>query len=1087
MKFNIRYLLVAMLSLFGLAAQAQVPDEIDLPEKADTVRKTVFFNEQQGYLTLGLNGGFSYQSSDVTNNWNGWGLGATLSKNLLHGQGNWLDFDGRGRFLYANSSGLSGTASRGIANNTALNGSSGSGLSYKNDSFYFPNYRNDMVELGAEGVITFNQLRENKGILFQLYGGVGLNWHLVNIDQTNASNAKYNYRSINQNQGISGIRADLKSLLDKSYETTADGLADGGEVTLSSHLGAELGFHVTPKFMIGIGHKLTFTGTDLFDGQQWLDNNTLGAKKDIHHYTSLDLKWIINPKPKQPKRPTIEIITPDRNPHTTARASQSLVADIANVQAGVDQVTVTLNGQKQEFNFYRSQLVSELSLRRGANEVVIRATNSVGNAEARTTIIYSDDVSSNTNTNTPRPADPPPPPSMQRPTVQIVRPQNNATIEYSDVAMRADLRNVSSRNEVSLTVNGRNETNFDYTQDGISSRVALQEGANRINVTARNNNGSSSDEVTVYYRAPQPTVQRPAVRITNAPDARGEANGCSTSFSATVSNVVSSNNIEVSLNGTRITNFSFQNQTIQGNLNLRSGNNRLLISARNEAGESADEADITCTTASRDLPKNPPTVSITEPTVSMVSEPSTVLRATVRNATQDQISVKLNGQPIRFTYFSGNQVLTATVNDLREGNNEMVVSVTNADGSAQDTRSIVYKKTVVELPRPPKVNISQPTNGSTVNEPTVNVRALITNTPDPRGVTMTVNGQSFGAFRLDKSSSNLTARVDNLREGENTITVLATNKDGSDQQSVTVNYARRKLPPTVQIFTPSNNATLNRATVGFSATVKNVSDKNSVSVLVNGNSIGFELAGEQVKTGVTLNIGQNTIQILVRNADGEARDQITVTYREPVQPPVVNIASPANGTQVNDANATILGSISNVKTTSGVGLYRNGQPITGFNFDPNSGQFSANVVLSEGANSFTLQGRNEAGTVNAQTEVIYKKPIVVDPVGDDRTPSDVVGDVAATFIKTFNVARPVLDPMNPNATGAATLTATFTSAGNTAVQLFINGVEISDFQFNREENSVSHSFQVTGGKTYDVILRVTGAGGTVEKNEILRF
>ena len=99
MKSNIRYLLVAVLSLFGFVAQAQVPDEIDLPEKADTVRKTVFFNEPQGYLTFGLNGGFSYQSSDVANNWNGWGLGATLSKNLLHGQGNWLDFDARGRFL----------------------------------------------------------------------------------------------------------------------------------------------------------------------------------------------------------------------------------------------------------------------------------------------------------------------------------------------------------------------------------------------------------------------------------------------------------------------------------------------------------------------------------------------------------------------------------------------------------------------------------------------------------------------------------------------------------------------------------------------------------------------------------------------------------------------------------------------------------------------------------------------------------------------------------------------------------------------------------------------------------------------------
>ena len=81
------------------------------------------FNEPKGYLTLGLDLGLAYQSSDVKSAFGGWGIGVTLEKNLLHNAGGPIDFGVRGRLMYAKTLGFNTLPSTGVTNNPAVNGS----------------------------------------------------------------------------------------------------------------------------------------------------------------------------------------------------------------------------------------------------------------------------------------------------------------------------------------------------------------------------------------------------------------------------------------------------------------------------------------------------------------------------------------------------------------------------------------------------------------------------------------------------------------------------------------------------------------------------------------------------------------------------------------------------------------------------------------------------------------------------------------------------------------------------------------------------------------------------------------------------
>ena len=374
---------------------------------------------QPGYWTLGINGGLSYQQSDIPLSLEGYGVGLTLAKNLYYQPGAPFTFDLRGRALYAESYGLGYKRSYGITKNEVLNGNGIGGLDYTKDGgssgFVFQNNATKMGELGLEGVISFNKLREQTNVILSVFGGIGIDWYRTETDQEKGNGNLYatEYLGIDTTASKSSIRNNLENILDGEYESLAQGFKDGGKLGIMPALGLELGYQLTPKFSIGLGHKVTFARNDILDGQKWTNDNQATNDNDIHHYTNLHLRWIIEPKEKRLEAPIIQILEPLGNPYTSYDPNGFVKAKIKNVGNAMD-IDYTINGQPVNFNFNRGQLTNSFLLESGNNEVIITATNSVGRDQEKIIIAHKSHVDPYTEPNTDPVIDPSPDPKVYR-------------------------------------------------------------------------------------------------------------------------------------------------------------------------------------------------------------------------------------------------------------------------------------------------------------------------------------------------------------------------------------------------------------------------------------------------------------------------------------------------------------------------------------------------------------------------------------------------------------------------------------------------------------------------------------------------
>jgi hypothetical protein len=126
-------------------------------------------------------------------------------------------------------------------------------------------------------------------------------------------------------------------------------------------------------------------------------------------------------------------------------------------------------------------MASNVPLNPGNNSFVITGTNSAGTATASTNVIYT--------------------PAVARPTVTITIPSSNPTnVSTSSTTVRATIQNVTNRNNVSMTVNGRAVSNFMLAGTIFQANgVVLTPGNNTITVRATNAGGAASDSKVVVF------------------------------------------------------------------------------------------------------------------------------------------------------------------------------------------------------------------------------------------------------------------------------------------------------------------------------------------------------------------------------------------------------------------------------------------------------------------------------------------------------------------------------------------------------------------------------------------------------------
>lgn len=1005
----------------------------------------------RGWVTLGIDGGLAFQSADVRPSFNGYGGGLTLAKNLAYHPGGALSFDLRGRFLLTRTYGLDTKRSYGILKNKLLI-EGPAGISYNLDttapndsSFVYQNYRHGMGELGLEGVFTFNRLRERTGIVFSLFGGIGVDVFRTKIDQYQDNGDIYDYFSIPVAGSNASVKSDLKNLRDGIYETTAIGLT----TSFMPGAGLELGYQITPHFMIGIGHKITFSRTDLLDGQQWTNDNQFSDANDWHHYTNLHLRWDLERHEHKMQPPIIEVLEPQGNPYVTRNSSESLRARIRNIRGYAD-VQCYLDSDNQPYSLSGDQFRSNLRLHPGRNEVRIVASNPAGKDEAHVTIVMEDRVIV---------VDPPAP---RKPDVHIVEPNRSPfTTDRPDIGIVATFKNIKDARNIRFTVNGREER-FSLAEN-LEASAHLQEGRNLIRVEASNSAGSASDEVEVMFRRAEPQGQRPVVTITQPRNRSESTNNPTYTLMATVDHVDKRDDIVLYFNGNTQREFSYDTRSgrMTAELRLRRGDNDVTLRARNRFGEG--EASATIIKKEGIELNRKPEVHITEPKDgATVQQEEITLRATLKNVeNKDQLVLIENGVAVRnFEFDAKAQALRATLR-LRTGDNLLTVRATNADGSDEASVKVSY-----ELPKPkPTVRITDPAaQTSSTAKSSYAVQATTENVATRNDITCEVNRKPV-PFNFDSRTGFV--RLDAaLHEGDNAVSIKVSNASGSNQATCIIRYEAPKKPE-VTIQTPENDSITKSPSGELNARTQNVKDKSELTVIFNGKPIPFNFNGvkQQIIARLTFNEGVNTVRVSAQTTAGKAEASSSIRYIKP-KPPVVTILEPKDKSVTDQRKAKLTAKVENILGKSNVQLRVNKLVVPDFEID-RAGNMTATIDLNEGPNVLLISANTADGDGQASVEIMYTPP----------PPAD----------------KPQILFTQPGRPGSTVKTQLFTVkatingvSSKDQIKCTINGVDSQTFSFDGRTHTASTQFLLKAGKNI-VSFDATNSTGTSSAQTDISF
>ena len=891
MKNGMKFLpLAVFMLLFGITLNAQ-------KSTYETTERT------PGYWTIGLNGGLAYQTSDVPLTLEGWGAGLTLAKNLYYRPGSTFAFDLRGRLLYAESYGLDHERSYGITRNPVLNGVNGD-LDYtkaNNEAgFVFQNNRTHFGEIGLEGVLHFNKLRERTNINLNLFGGVGIGGYWARTDQQNSNGNLYSagYLGIDTTASRSVIRRELDDILDGYHETDAQD-NEFGNIGFMPGAGIELGYQLTPRFSLGLGHKVTFTRTDDFDGVKYDHQNNISTDNDWHHYTNLNLRWIIDPKKEKEKGPEVDIINPHRKTTTIYQPSAFIRASVKYVNNAMD-IDMTVNGKSTPFDYSNNILKGEFNLLEGSNTITVSAYNAAGSDSETITIIYVDrfkeepPVTNEPRIETPQVNDPVII-NTPYPVVKITRPyRNNETVEENRYRVKATIENVYNRDDIYFTVDGRREDNFSLRGTRFESDIYLEEGNNRIKIEARNERGRRSDQANIKLEKTI-TLVKPMVKITKPYSDPYTTKNSRERIEATVGPLDNNCNILFTVNGRTVSGFDYRGDRFTGNADLKVGRNEIEIVATNAAGTGSDRTIIYYEQAQQ---VKGPKVRITKPrNRAKVNKAKTEFIGTVSNVDRkNQVELYLNRKRVYDFNFSNGRV-TANLT-LAKGKNEILLKASNEGGRDEASVRVDYTIPIVKIAKP-KVRFTIPSKNITTEKPSYNVTVKIENVFEKSKMDLKVNGRSV-SFKFDKRRKTITSTV-RLKEGNNRLIAAAQNDSGTANDQITIKMEVDKpgqvvgkpgsigtattAKPVIDALTmsqpsadPFNPNTAKTRIVGL---LKNVKSKSEITLTVNGTSITnftFNASSGRLEVIHTIDRATHTALLKLKTKGGSTQKTTSITF-----------------------------------------------------------------------------------------------------------------------------------------------------------------------------------------------------------------
>jgi hypothetical protein len=773
---------------------------------------------------------------------------------------------------------------------------------------------------------------------------------------------------------------------------------------------------------------------------------------------------IIYQREAQALPPVVTITNPSASPQTVTNPAYNFTATVLNVQQA-NQVTVTVNGQafpNFSFNASNSGVAASLNLVVGTNIVTVTGTNAVGTDSESATIIYRPGV------------------TEQLPVVYFVDPHVNPyTTTSPTFTINADVLNVAGRQNITFKQNGNLNQNFTYNAgtDDFQSAVVLNPGQNVFEIIGTNTAGTAQATTIIIYEKPAP--RPPVVTITNPSVNPYTTENNLFVLGATVLNVTTASQIQVTLNGQNVPNFSYvnSNNSVIANLTLGQGANVVTVTGTNNDGTDMKQTTIIYRPSQV---QQPPVVTFTAPSTDPYTTQTAAynVTATVLNVSAASgINVNING--VNFTAFSftaGTQSVSFPIT-LIEGANLITITGTNTAGTDSENQTIILRKP--QQVAPPIVTFTDPiTNPLTVFNQTYNLQVRVQHVGGAQNIQLKINGSPSTNFSYS-TSSEMMAFNTSLNIGANIFEIIATNTAGQDAATTTIIFKVPDpvLPPTVTITTPTANPhTVSIPTTPITANVLNVDGAQNIQVLLNGTpftGFSYNTSTKQLSFTMSLIEGANMLQITGTNPVGQASDSRTIIYKKEVVvlPPFVTFLNPLNpGSVVNTQNFAMRARVTNVDLANQVIVLQDGQSINPalYSFDATTKEILFNTSLNSGNNVFTVTGTNSAGTHSATTNVTYTIPVVI-------------------------CDNPIVSITSPNAAGMAVsaqntvLNAQLTHITQASqVQVLLNGVVQPAGTFNTSNNVYTLAITLTEGQnTIEVIA--TNACGTKKANRTILY
>ncbi len=390
---------------------------------------------------------------------------------------------------------------------------------------------------------------------------------------------------------------------------------------------------------------------------------------------------------------------------------------------------------------------------------------------------------------------------------------------------------------------------------------------------------------------------------------------------------------EIEINGEEIVeenDFNKKVTRIERTVLLNHGNNTIEVKVKGGSG-------VFITIHIEGVDNTPPDVIISSPTNNTyLNTPSITVIGNASDSISWVESVSVNGI---ITNLTDNSYTVSNIN-LTEGANIINATATDAGGNTGNTSVTVILDTI-----PPQISLNPVP--SITNNPNIAITGSVS---DANPITsFVINGNP-----VILTNNTFTTTL-NLLEGNNTITIVATDSAGNTGSASTT-ILLDTAPPVVTISSPVNNTTLNTPSITVTGTASDtLSGLSSVSV----NGINTQITGETYTvSNIQLTEGSNTITATASDKAGNTATS-SITVNLDTTAPVISITSPVDGSTVNTDTITITGTIDDNTATVTI----NGESAT----VANNTFTTSGITLAQGANIITATATDKVNLTSSDT------------------------------------------------------------------------------------------------------------------------